>query len=161
METATEDKLESARSQAKAQLESIVSLMQRLDHCQECTGEDCELSDVEILDGLGYVGEVGEDMRETYHDEDAAQTAIDESPLSVEVRSGWHSQGESAEEAQYRICLCTGGPAVQIVGELGAFNQPDTAQLQCQDWFTPWTDVDTTSEDEATMLAYAQHFVIS
>jgi hypothetical protein len=41
---------------------------------------------------------------------------------------------------EYRILLCTGGPAVQITGNLSSYNEPAAATLQHQDWFLPWTD---------------------
>ena len=164
MTTETEDKLERARSQARGQLASIVAMVKRLEHSRECDGgEDCELPPIEIMGGLGYVGlKPDDDERNEYHDDAAAELAIQEDALSVETRSEWHTPGdaENAGDAEYRVCLCTGGPAVQIIGELGAFG-PDTARLQCQDWFTPWTDVDTTSEDDEALLAYAQQLGIA
>ena len=165
MTTETEDKLERARSQARGQLASIVAMVKRLEHSRECDGgEDCELEDDALLAGINLVGgrKADDDERNEYHDDAAAELAIQEDALSVETRSEWHTPGdaENAGDAEYRVCLCTGGPAVQIIGELGAFG-PDTARLQCQDWFTPWTDVDTTSEDDEALLAYAAHFVIS
>ena len=161
METQTEDKLERAQRQARGQLASIVAMMKRLEHSDECDGgEDCELAPIEIMGGLGYVGLKAGDDRADYHDEEKARQAIEENPLSVEVRSGWHTPGDPESVAEYRICIATGGPAVQIIGELGAFG-PDTARLQCQDWGTPWTDVDTSIEDDEALLTYAAHFVIS
>jgi hypothetical protein len=71
-------------------------------------------------------------------DEDDARQRIDEDPLSVEVRSDWSAPGESLEATEFRILLCTGGPAVQIRGELDR-GEPVRAWLEYQDWGTPWT----------------------
>lgn len=79
---------------------------------------------------------------------------IQEKPLSVEFRSGWQTHGE-LEAAEYRILLCTGNPAVQIVGNLNQHKVPCTATLQYQDWFTPW---ETNYVDERTLLRFAQYF---
>lgn len=94
-----------------------------------------------------------------------AEQAIQNDPLSIQVRSGWHTPGETGEAEEYQILLGWGGPAVQIVGELGAFNQPDTAVLQVQDWFKPWTDVhpecadnDHFSSAREVLLEYARQF---
>ena len=58
----------------------------------------------------------------------------------------------------YKILLCWGGPAVQILGTLDDSNQPDSARLQYQDWFTEWTDYLLTKEEEQTLMKYAQQF---
>jgi hypothetical protein len=89
---------------------------------------------------------------------DDAEQAIQESPLSVEVRSEWHTVGSKVPGGQYKILLCTGGPAVQIIGELDEYCQPENATLQYQDWGTPWTNYRTSSKDEAAMVTYASQF---
>jgi len=93
---------------------------------------------------------------------EAAEQTIHEDALSVEVCSGWHTPGsEDGGATHYRILLCTGGPACQITGELSDFNEPSTATIQIQDWFTPWTDfapVDDEGDVEETLLAYARAF---
>lgn len=87
-----------------------------------------------------------------------ALETIQEDPLEVSVRAGWHTPGQKAEDDEYLILLCTGGPAVRIVGDLGNYNQPESAKLQYQDWFTQWENYPLTSEDEETVLKYAQTF---
>jgi hypothetical protein len=57
-----------------------------------------------------------------------------------------------------KILLCWGGPAVQIVGTLDEHNQPDSAELQHQDWFTEWTPFTIRAETEAALIAYASEF---
>jgi hypothetical protein len=94
-------------------------------------------------------------------DEDEAREAIEQDPLSVEVRSGWYTPGGDSDPEEFRILLTTGGPAVQIRGELDQYKQPTRAYLQCQDWFTPWTDVFGEGErrvDSDVLLEYAQTF---
>ena len=95
-------------------------------------------------------------------DDDAREEAIQEiqeSPLSVEIRSDWRTPGAESEDTEYRILLCTGGPAVRITGDLGRFNEPDSAQLEYQDWFTPWEKFhDTTNEEDEALLQYARQF---
>lgn len=91
-----------------------------------------------------------------------AQQAIQEDPLSVEVRSRWMElrdwgNKEQVAPAEFKILLCTGGPAVQIIGELNA-GEPEKPRLQHQDWGTPWTDVRLSAEDEETLLAYCREF---
>ena len=65
---------------------------------------------------------------------------------------------EAAKPTHYKILLCWGGPAVQIVGTLDQYNQPDNAQLQHQDWFTEWTNYPLTHDDQQTLITYVQQF---
>ena len=130
-----------ARSQARAQLDSILDVYRAnlafAAGAEEVKDEDGDwLTDGEELD------------------------RANEFALSVQVRSGWQdSIGEEAQAEEYKILLCTGGPAVQIVGKLGAHFEPETATLQYQDWFTPWHDFeDVDSEDRAALLWYAGVF---
>jgi len=119
-----------SENQARAQLESIKEMIAALD----LAGEDDNARD------------------------DAYQI-IQEDPLSVEVRSDWHSPGDrDTETAEYNILLCTGGPACRIVGELDKWAQPETASIEHQDWGTPWTKYPLNREDEAIVVRYAQCF---
>ncbi len=91
--------------------------------------------------------------------EDHEQT-INDSVLSVQVRGGWYTPGHmTAERAcspeEYEILLSTGGPALRIVGRLNQYCEPESAELQMQDWGTPWTRY---AAPEATLLLFAQQF---
>ena len=93
---------------------------------------------VEMVEELGKASSDFLDSRDT------AEQRIHDSVLSVEVRSDWcapiafkNSEGPS----EYRILLTTGGPGLQLVGTLNEYGQPETAELQGQDWFKPWTSV--------------------
>jgi hypothetical protein len=126
------------------------------------------------LSAYSRVRELVEELREAGDDDDkreTAQTAIQEDPLEVTVRSGWRAPGadRDARPEEFRILISTGGPASRIVGTLDAFGQPETARLEMQDWGTPWEDVSRhvaasawTLEEwqaiEPTLLAYAREF---
>lgn len=88
-------------------------------------------------------------------DEEDARQRIQEDPLSVEVRSDWASPGEKLTAGEFQILLCTGGPAVRIMGELDR-GEPCRAWLEYQDWGTPWTQYFGASSD--TLCQYASHF---
>lgn len=166
----SEEDLERAKHQAKSQLESVVEMVKRLEHVRTCSGgEDCELTAEKIYAGINlYYSEADklnntkatEEEREQYHDEEDATRSISEDPLSVEVRSDWHNPGaEEDKPTEYTILLCTGGPACRIIGELDEYGQPDTAQIEYQDWFTPWIRYgDTSNEDDEALLTYARQF---
>src|SRR6266550_2746661 len=86
---------------------------------------------VEMIDALREA--------ESDSDREAAQTAIYEDPLAVEVRSDWHTVGaEPAGASEFKIDLCTGGPAVRIIGELNRYDEPESASVEYSDWFSPW-----------------------
>lgn len=88
-------------------------------------------------------------------DEEDARTRIEEDPLSVEVRSGWHSVGETLEPAEFRIVLCTGGPHVELQGELGADNEPDRVRVLYSDWGDSGEIFDF---DRDAVLTYCRQF---
>lgn len=117
----------------------------------------------ELIEALHLAQDGSEVEIEGYtYDEDGVRDLIYEDALSVEVRSGWHAPGGEAggdADGEYRICLCTGGPAVQITGELGQYGEPESARIEHQDWFTPWTALAIDSEDEAALIEYASHFL--
>jgi hypothetical protein len=162
--TNTETKDERAQEQARSQLESIIDMVKRLEHIRDCDGEDCDLSDEEIYAGINLYYKQGdkatEEDRENYHNEEEAQQSIEEDPLSVEVRSDWHSPGDGDNKpTDFTILLCTGGPACRIIGELDEYQQPDRARIEYQDWFTPWVElVDISSEEREALLTYSQQF---
>ena len=95
-------------------------------------------------------------------DDDAREQAIDiimNDPLSIEIRSDWYVPGDEPEPNEYNILLCTGGPAVRIIGKLSQYMEPETAILQSQDWFKPWTNwTDQGEEETEILLKYAQNF---
>lgn len=156
-----------AREQAIAKVESIKAMMDRLEHADECNDyQDCPLADDVLMLACGAT-----DCQDSfeYHDVDKAKEAIDESPLSVEVRSGWHTPNSDGvnliEPVEYCLLLCTGGSAVRIIGTLGFYSEPDTARIEYQDWGTPWTELGQDwawkmpySEQTELLLSYARQF---
>lgn len=99
-------------------------------------------------------------------DADEARERIEESPLSVQVRSGWNTPGETMHAEEFEILLSTGGPALRIRGELDENLQPYRAWMEYQDWGTTWMqyigDSDRTwserKRDAETLLAFASVF---
>lgn len=138
MTTAAAKEKDHAKDQARAQLERI--------H--------------QMVDGLNAAMYRDDSELAAQHDIEEAREAIEQDALSVEVRSDWCVPGspESGAPTEYKILLCTGGPAVQIVGDLGRYCEPETARLQHQDWFKPWTDYPLSSKDEEALLTYARCF---
>lgn len=154
-----------AKDQAAAQYSSLVSLVtalnvdfERLEYLQDIVDsvDSEDLLSVEL--GEAAKDELAEllDDAAGYTSADEVMEAIQEDPLSVEIRSDWGSVGGSLEASEFRILLCTGGPAVQIRGELDEYNTPCRAWLEYQDWGTPWTQFFDASQE--TLLTYCQQF---
>lgn len=131
-----------AHDQAKAQLESVTEMTDRLLHCQECDGTDEDGNDCQE----GAKGGDTWNNAEEYHNEDAAQQIINEDALSAEIVKS------------YEILLCTGGPAARIVGELNDGGEPTTARLEYQDWGTPWTEYETNRFQYESLMKYVEQF---
>lgn len=93
-------------------------------------------------------------------DEDEARQRIEEHALSVEVRSDWATPGEGLTASEYRIVLCTGGPHVEIVGDLGRHGEPESALLLYQDWGTGKCEYICDGDEAADLLAYAGVFYL-
>ena len=157
-----------AKDQAKAQAEAITIWHTAFMFCQnerqdfECLHSDVQSFLKEEMDWpiAGNNGEIDWELERPEYDNicEAIREMVLEDALSVQVRTEWHSLGDDPELGQYKILLCTGGPAVQIRGDLCG-DQPEHAYLEFQDWFTSWEPYEDTTEDEdAALLWYADQF---
>jgi len=126
-----------AKQQAKAQLESIMKLVEAIETAQ---------ADGEAL----------------FEDESLSLDELEERargwPLSVLVRSEWVSPGSGLTPAEYEILLCTGGPAVRIRGYLSGYGEPGAAFLEYQDWFTSWDRLAVSSDESDALARFASLF---
>lgn len=175
------DKLASAIAQGQAQFNSILDLLEAFGGWQAAAEAEGWTGPHEDKFGVTYYqNEDGstwacktwerlcsdQDIDPTeYEGSDEARQAIEEDALSVQVRTGWHQPGTTREQTpeEFEILLCTGGPACRIVGTLDEYAHPETARLEVQDWFTPWTamrpEVSPGNYDsEPFLLAYARVF---
>lgn len=66
-------------------------------------------------------------------DEDEARQQILDDALSIEIRSDWCNPGEEMTAGEFRIVLCTGGPHVEIVGDLDR-GSPGRPRILYRDW---------------------------
>lgn len=89
--------------------------------CAQNPDEAIELSDLEEAAG-------------DCESEDDARQRIEEDALSVEVRSDWCAPGEEMTAGEFRILLCTGGPHVELVGDLDDNRQPSRVRVIYKDW---------------------------
>lgn len=90
---------------------------------------------------------------------EAAQQMIQEDPLEITVRTGWKSpNAKDGGPEDFCILLCTGGPAVRILGDLDENYQPIRPRLQFQDWFTSWEELICDESDQNALEMYCQQF---
>lgn len=110
--------------------------------------------------------ENGEELRELIEsatidgdrmkDANAARERIEQSPLDIQVRSGWRSGSDDhGDPEEFYILLSTGGPALRIIGELDG-GQPSRAWLEYQDWGTGWTQY--FDIEQSTLLTFCSVF---
>lgn len=107
---------------------------------------------------LESIHELVEAYNANLDNNDEAHEAITNDALEVMVRSNWCGDVNDWEMAEYQIVLATGSPAVRIKGRLDGYQQPETAQLEYQDWGTPWTRYPLTEGDIKALLMYAGCF---
>ena len=176
MDTQTIEKKEDGSENAKATIASILEAYQAYRiltneteamECGECDGagnvksvNDGSIIDkvCENCDGQGEVAERPSYDGEIYTDPDALIEQLQEEPLSIEVRSPWHSPGEDIDnDGEFKILMATGGPACQIRGELDD-GEPRRAWIEGQDWGTPWQQVFTHGEETEAILWFASLF---
>ncbi len=148
------------QQQAKAQMQAISEMVRALqcdyDRLQELRDEYAELSENEVRDwqDAGELADL-EEMAGDCKDLDEAQQRITADPLSVEVRSAWVLVGDKMEPEEFRIVLCTGGPHVELRGELDEYKQPCKVSMHYADW---GTSGEFREIDEDVLLTYCQQF---
>lgn len=142
---------DTARDQALAQVASICAMVDALDVDYDRLGElrDSAEENHKIVvsyaekmsdwqanatatEELAELADLEEKAGECESEEDARER-IQEDALSVEVRSDWCNPGEAVEAAEFRIVLCTGGPHVELIGDLGR-GTPTSVRVLYRDW---------------------------
>jgi hypothetical protein len=113
---------DTAKGQARTQMEDISAMMDRIRHAKGCDGGmDCAVTDKTVAAAFlvrqGEWREFDEDSedsnkewREFYHDCEDAALRVREHPLSVQVRSDWEDEEDEMLPAEFRILLCINGP---------------------------------------------------
>lgn len=153
METKERDRLENARRNGQAHIEGICDAYTAWSWLTNDSREGNDLTPGarRVLRELEWDGESFDDAAQAIEDE------VREQALSCELLGSW-TPGETPEAEGWRILLTTGGPAFRLVGTLNQWGEPATVKAEAQDWFTPWTEQDTTSEEDEALLWFACRF---
>lgn len=170
---------DTARDQAIAQMESVARLVAALDcdfdrlealreeredfkrdrMAEAGVNEACALHEwsVEFPDEASELEELEEAAGEA-QDEDDARERLYEDPLEVSVRSGWvdYAQGDTMKPEEFRIVLCTGGPHVELQGDLDQYGCPSRVRCLYRDWSECGELFDF---DHEAALRYAQELI--
>ena len=117
------DRLEELRESAKENRAIVAAYAEKMDDWQANADAAAELEELAEL----------EEQSNGMASEDEAQEAIQEHPLCIDVRSDWVTPGEDMEASEFRIVLCTGGPHVEIVGDLDHYKQPCSVRILYKD----------------------------
>lgn len=181
------DKDEHARSNARGWSETIAQLVAALecdyDRLEELRDErEGIVADLNAAEGDAEAGvhatalakwdnENGDELKalveaatvdgDEFKEREHVEQRIQESPLSVQVRSGWGDPGamREAHPEEFEILLSTGGPALRLRGELDEHCEPCRAWLEYQDWGTPWTEFHGEgAPSQDTLLTFCQCF---
>lgn len=165
---------DNARSQAEAQVQSIVSMVRAMEcdfeRLQELREEiddiisehnvspaqareiwRCQTDEATVAEFYELEQQAGE-----FEDAESVDFAIYEDPLSVEFRSGWTNPGEKLQAEEFRIVLCTGGPHVELQGELDYSGEPSRVRVLFKDWGESGEYYPSDSEREALMTYCAR-----
>lgn len=91
--------------------------------------------------------------------EEEAREAIEQDAISVEVRTGWMTPGNGEElvPEEFRIVLCTGGPHVELQGDLDR-GTPARIRVIYKDWGTSGEYFPDAEEREALETYCAQFY---
>lgn len=169
---------DNARCQAVSQVESIVEMVAKLKpetaaklFVSELTPEKQAELLREAFPDEDPAEKTAEDLVEAIaegdflptgyeFDEEAAQEAITEDPLCLEVRSGWVAPGHLLEPEEAVLLLCTGGPAVRVLCDVRG-GELENPRVEFQDWYTPWQHLPLTESQCEAVETYIAHFSIN
>ena len=156
MQTQSETKDETLhwRSQAQAQLDSIKEMVAELVKAEESDDDDAREEATQRI----YEDALSVEVRTRWMSVNEYYQAVQSTGLSQERLT--RADLEPFKPAEFRILLCTGGPAVQITGELSEHGEPEAEkiQLQGQDWFQPWQNAVISDEERKILARYVGCF---
>ena len=144
-----------AHDQARIQMAEITRMIEALDIDYDDLAELREATNLDEPDSAYRDGMLA--TADECESLDDAERRIQEHPLSLQLRSGWYTPGSTPEAKEFELLLCTGGPAVRIIGELDDY-QPSRAEIEYQDWGTPWTKCLLSDDEEDVLLQYCNQF---
>jgi|SRR5690554_941608 len=124
-----------AKNTAKAHIQNIVDLVDALNAEWIRIWAARDIDEDRVLDESERDELIELEKRAGgYQSREDVEQAIQEKPLSIEVRSGWASSFHDFTPNEFRIVLCTGGPHVEIRGDIGLHGEPQDVKVFYADW---------------------------
>jgi hypothetical protein len=161
---ATTNNTNHAQENARGHLEQISQLHRLAEWAQDDSQPASELAWPDRA-RLRELAPKGDDLSPFAHrGRDGLLEAIEqearEQPLSIEVRSAWHTPDEQPDEQldEWRILLSTGGPALRLRGDFDRHGEPTDPAMEYQDWGTPWIEEDTDGDQQGALCWFAGLF---
>lgn len=111
-----------------------------------------------IAEAIAQCESIASAMQAAADDADAEQRLY-EIPLAIEVRSGWYTPGDAPELEEFRVVLCTGGPRVELRGEIDHHGEPHKVRVAARDWGLSIEDVAECRDYSDTLLSFAQRLI--
>lgn len=154
------EELRDERNDLESEVNSASETFESASADEDYTREEVDEFEAELQE---WIDENAEELAELEEqagdcrDREDAEARIDQDALEVSVRSGWQTPNDEAEWSEFRIVLCTGGPHVEIRGELEQ-GEATRAWLEYSDWFTGMTERVNEDGDQDALLAYASRF---
>ena len=153
--------MSNSESQALAQVNSITDLFNLSTWSNNIENLGFRYFQKEAFDTLyGDKREVKEYLE--YEDElstERIDELVHQEPLEIATRSQRANFQDEFESSDFKILLCTGGPAVRIFGSCEG-GYPSDIELQHQDWFTPWESVRGLSEIQREAMEWFCNFFV-
>jgi len=151
--------------QAKAELESILSLVkalnvdyERLKELQE-NEEELDEDEQEELETMELAVKCYPHTTHGYFmSRDEVIDVIRGSAYVVQVRSAWQDVGKELTSLEFMILLAGGGPEVRIKGELDVFKEPSVAWIEYRSWGEPWQELPVSGEEQQAINTFCQQF---
>lgn len=152
-----------AEDQAKLQVAGIVKMYlahqldwERFEELKNAKIEAEELGEsmtIEELDEFMRMVKVAGE----YSSQEEVLARIQEDALIVQYRSDWESPGEELKPSEFRILLCTGGPHVELLGDIGRWGEADNVRVVYRDWGECGEYFPDSIEHEALMFYVSQY----
>lgn len=94
-----------------------------------------------------------------FKSQEEVEDQIRELPLSVQVRSTWQEPGQTLTQAEYRITLSAGGPAVWLQGDVDSDGTiGSTVRVRYSDWSEIGELFNITDEQRVALRDFVHYF---
>ena len=144
-----QQQLERVESMCRRFLDALVIDQEIVEWCWGRHNEPREL----CMDCRARMKELGWGSEHISPDElaEAITEELRDEPLEI---TSCLETGDRLDPGTFELLLCTGGPAMRVVGRVNRYGEGCDAVVQWQDWFKPWTSFQATSGAQREALEW-------